>query len=50
MKDYPNLCLKCDVLLLSDVFEKFRSNNLKNLGIMSKSLFERTNLKLGCDG
>ena len=30
MKDYHNLYLKCDVLLLADVFEKFRSNSLKN--------------------
>ena len=30
MKDYHNLYLKCDVLLLADVFEKFRNNNLKN--------------------
>ena len=31
MKDYHNLtCLKCEVLLLADVFEKFRNNSLKN--------------------
>ena len=30
MKDYHNFSLKCDVLLLADVFEKFRNNNLKN--------------------
>ena len=29
-KDYHNLCLKDDVLLLVDVFEKFRKNSLKN--------------------
>ena len=30
MKDYHNLYLKCDVLLLADVFEKCRNNSLKN--------------------
>ena len=33
MKDYHDLYLKCDVLLLSDVFEKFRNNNGKNYGL-----------------
>ena len=33
MKDYHDLYLKCDVFLLSDVFEKFRSNNWKNYGL-----------------
>ena len=28
MKDYHDLGLKCDVLLLIDVFEKFRNNSL----------------------
>ena len=32
MKDYHNLYLKCDVLLLADVFEKLRDNSLKNYG------------------
>ena len=30
LKDYHNLYLKCDVLLLTDVLEKFRNNSLKN--------------------
>ena len=32
MKDYHNLYLKCDLLLLADVFEKYRNNSLKNYG------------------
>ena len=33
IKDYYDLCLKCDVLLLADVFEKIRNNSLKNYGL-----------------
>ena len=33
MKDYHGLYWKCDVLLLADVFEKFRNNSLKNYGL-----------------
>ena len=33
MKDYHDLYLKCNVLLLADVFEKFRNNSLKNYGL-----------------
>ena len=29
MKDYHNLCLKCDLLLLADVFETHRNSSLK---------------------
>ena len=37
MKNYHNLFLKCDVLLLADLFEKFkivnRNGNLQNYGL-----------------
>ena len=33
MKDYHDLYLKCDVLLLANVFEKFTNNSLKNYGL-----------------
>ena len=32
-KDYHGLYLKCDVFLLADVIEKFRSNSLKSYGL-----------------
>ena len=33
IKDYHDLYLKYDVLLLADVLEKLRNNNLKNYGL-----------------
>ena len=33
MKDYHDLYLKCEVLLIADVFKKFRSNSLKSYGL-----------------
>ena len=35
MKDYHDLYLKGDVLLLAHVFKKFRNNSLKNYGLYS---------------
>ena len=46
MKDY-HLYLTCDVLLLADVFGKFRKNSLKNYGLCP-SLIEHNRFKLGC--
>ena len=33
MKNYHNLYLKCDVLLLADLFGKFSNNSFKNYGL-----------------
>ena len=33
VKDYHDLHLKCEILLLADVFEKFRNNSLKKYGL-----------------
>ena len=33
MTDYRDLYLKYDVILLANVFEKFRNNNIKNYGL-----------------
>ena len=35
IKNYHDLHLKCDVLLLHNVFEKFRNSILKNHGLCS---------------
>ena len=39
MKDYHDLYLKRNVLVLADVFEKFRSNSFKNYGLCSSHYF-----------
>ena len=36
MKDYHDLYLKCNVLLLADVFKKFRNGNLKSYALLSQ--------------
>ena len=33
IKDYQDLYLKCDILLLADAFEKLRNNNFSNYGL-----------------
>ena len=33
MKDYQDFYLKCDVLILTNVFEKFKNDSLKNYGL-----------------
>ena len=41
MKSYNDLYLKCETLLLADLFEKFRNNSLKNYGFWP-SYYSRT--------
>ena len=52
MKDYHNLYLKCDVLLLADVFERLINNSLKNYGLcpshyLSAPMPNMTKVELG---
>ena len=58
MKDYRDLYLKCDILLLTDVSEKFKNNNLKNYGLCPShylsapglswdAMLKKTKIKLG---
>ena len=39
MKDYHELYLKCDALMLADVFEKFRNSSLKSCGLYLSHYF-----------
>ena len=46
MKNYHNFYLKCDVLLLADVFERFRNNSFKNYWLISLGLSWDAMLKI----
>ena len=46
MKDYHGLYLKCDVLLLADVFKNFRNNSLKNYGLYPSHYLSAPDLSL----
>ena len=47
MKDYLNLYLKFDALLLADVFEKIRNNSLKNYGLYPSHYLSAPGLSWG---
>ena len=49
MKDYQDLHLKCDALLLVDVLEKFGNSIFKSYGLCPSRLFKCTSFKLGCN-
>ena len=49
MKRFHDLYLKCDVLLLANVFQKFRNDSLKDYGLRPSHYLRATNLKLGCN-
>ena len=48
-KRSSRLVLKCNALLLNDVFEKFRNSGLKIMD-HTESLLDFTSFKLGCNG
>ena len=48
-KNDCNLALKCHVLSLADVFQKFRNNYLKIFWIIPELIFARTSFKLECN-
>ena len=49
MKDCHDFYIKYDVLFLSDVFEKFRNNSLRNYGICRSHYLSSPVFKLGCN-
>ena len=44
IKDYHDLYLKCNALLLADAFEKFRNNSLNNYGLCPSHYLSAPNL------
>ena len=46
MKDCPNLYLKCDILLLDDVFVKFRKRCLEKYGLSWDAMLSMSKIKL----
>ena len=44
MEDYHNFYLKCDILLLANVFEKFRNKSLKSYGLCPSHYFSTPGL------
>ena len=44
MKDYHDVYLKCDVLLLADVFKKLKNNSLKNHGLCASHYLKAPSL------
>ena len=47
IKDYHELFLKCDVLLLADIFEKFSNNSLKSYGLCPNHYLSAPGLSWG---
>ena len=47
MKDYHDLYLECDVLLLANVYEKFTNNSLKNYGLYPSHYLSAPGLSWG---
>ena len=47
MKDYHDLYLKCDILLLADAFEKFRKNSLKNYALSPSNYLSAPGFSVG---